>query len=79
MIPDTQALREPAVLILTGQSRSSMRRAVARGEFPAPFRLAPAGARARAVAWSRAEVEKWIAARIAERDAARSYDIAVKE
>jgi prophage regulatory protein len=59
-------LRLPAVRARVGLGKSEIYRRAALGEFPAPVRLG-----ARAVAWNAAEVEAWIAARIAERDAGR--------
>jgi prophage regulatory protein len=38
--------------------------AVRRGDFPKPIRLTP-----RRVAWRESEIEKWKAAKVAERDA----------
>jgi prophage regulatory protein len=57
-------LRLPAVRQRTGKCRSDIYRGIARGTFPAPVKLG-----ARASAWNAAEVDAWIAARIAERDA----------
>lgn len=56
-------LRLPAVKQKTGYSKSSIYLLEARGEFPRRVRLG-----ARAVAWSAAEIEKWIAEKIAARD-----------
>jgi prophage regulatory protein len=53
-------LRLPQVKTLTGLSRSSIYAAVKAGSFPAPFRLGP-----RAVGFSGAAVEAWLAARMA--------------
>lgn len=41
-------------------SESAMRRAIRRGDFPAPVQIAP-----RIVAWSREALDAWKAARIA--------------
>lgn len=65
--PATGALileRLPTVKARTGLSRSEIYRKVAAGDFPAPIKLGE-----RASAWSAAEVDGWIADRIAERDA----------
>lgn len=56
-------LRLPAVLEKTGMTRSSLLSAVKRGEFLAPIQITPTG---RAVAWPEAEVDKWMADRVAD-------------
>jgi prophage regulatory protein len=56
--------RLPKVRARTGLSRSEIYRRIASGTFPAPIKLGE-----RASAWSVAEVDRWIADRIAERDA----------
>lgn len=48
----------------TGKSRSSIYRDIAAGTFPAPVKLGE-----RASAWNAAEIDRWIADRIAARDA----------
>ena len=60
-------LRRPEVEARTGLSRSELYRRIAQGDFPAPVKLGE-----RASAWPAAEVDGWIAARIAERDAGRA-------
>jgi prophage regulatory protein len=55
-------LRE--VMSLTGLGRSSIYQMVAEGRFPASIKLGP-----RAVGWVEQEINDWIEARIAERDA----------
>lgn len=60
-------LRRPEVEARTGLSRSELYRRIAQGDFPAPVKLGE-----RASAWPAAEVDNWIAARIAERDAGRA-------
>jgi predicted DNA-binding transcriptional regulator AlpA len=50
-------------------SRSRLYAALADKSFPTPVKLG-ANANARAVAWPSHEVDAWIAARIAEREAA---------
>ena len=51
-------LRMPTVLRLTGLGRSTIYRLIADNKFPCPVRLGP-----RAVAWRRADVERWSEAR----------------
>lgn len=48
----------------TGKSRTTIYRDIAAGTFPRPLKIG-----ARASAWDSREVDAWIAARIAERDA----------
>lgn len=55
--------RLPRVRARTGLSRSEIYRRIAACDFPAPVKLGE-----RASAWSAAEVDNWIAARIAARD-----------
>jgi prophage regulatory protein len=43
---------------LTGLSRASIRRLVAKGEFPEPIQLAP-----RSVGWQYSAIQKWIEAK----------------
>ena len=57
-------LRLPQVKAQTGLSRSELYRRIALGSFPAPIKIG-----ARASAWSSVEIERWIAERIAQRDA----------
>jgi prophage regulatory protein len=47
-------VRMPAVLRLTGLGRSTIYRLMAEDKFPAPVRLAK-----RAVAWRRADLDRW--------------------
>lgn len=54
-----ELLRRPAVERRTGLSRSTLYALVARGEFPPSIRIT-----ARAVAWTRSSVDRWIADRI---------------
>lgn len=51
-------LRMPAVMRMTGLGRSTIYRLVADRRFPSPVRLGP-----RAVAWRRADLERWSDAR----------------
>ncbi|WP_078757939.1 helix-turn-helix transcriptional regulator [Novilysobacter spongiicola] len=60
-------IRLPAVVAMTGLSRSKIYRRVAAGSFPPQTRLGP-----RTSAWCFHEVSAWINERIAERDAPRS-------
>jgi prophage regulatory protein len=60
-------LRLPEVKAHTGLSRSELYRRIAQGTFPAPVKIG-----VRASAWSSAEVERWKAERIAERDAKKA-------
>ncbi|MCK9365900.1 MAG: AlpA family transcriptional regulator [Metallibacterium scheffleri] len=61
----TSLLRLPQVTAQTGCARSTIYDAIAAGRFPKPIPLG-----SRTVAWSSAEIEQWIAERIAVRDAA---------
>jgi len=47
-------LRMPAVIHMTGLGRSTIYRLVAQDKFPSPVRLA-----SRAIAWRRADLERW--------------------
>ncbi|MGH8031305.1 MAG: helix-turn-helix transcriptional regulator [Luteimonas sp.] len=64
--PDRPTILErlPQVKARTGLSRSEIYRRSTAGDFPAPIKLGE-----RASAWSAAEVDQWIAGRIALRDA----------
>lgn len=53
-----RVLRLPEVIAMVGLRRSSIYGMVAAGMFPRPVRLG-----ARAVAWRRADLEAWLAAR----------------
>ena len=57
-------IRLPEVIKRTGYRRTSIYEKIAEGTFPAPIKLGP-----RAVAWVSEEIDKWLDARIAERDA----------
>lgn len=67
--PDPLAL-EPkrSVLSRVTLSNSELYRRIKAGQFPAPVPLSPDGRR---VAWVRAEVDRWLAERIAQRGAAK--------
>lgn len=56
----TALLRRKQVEAQTGLPRSTLYKLIANGDFPAPIRLT-----AKAVAWSSADVDTWIADRIA--------------
>lgn len=63
---NTQALRKlPQVCSQTGLSAATVYRKVKEGNFPAPVKLG-----ARASAWVGIEIDRWVAERIATRDAA---------
>ncbi len=51
-------LRMPTVMRMTGLGRSTIYRLIADHKFPSPVRLGP-----RAVAWRRADLDQWSAAR----------------
>lgn len=60
MSDDVMLLRLPDVRRRVGLCRSEIYRRIARGEFPAAVRLG-----GRCVAWVSAEINRWIAERIA--------------
>lgn len=60
-------IRLPEALKRTGLSRTRCYVLIARSEFPPPVKLSREG---RAIAFPEAEVDAWIAARIADREAA---------
>ena len=62
---DARLLRLPEVIQLTGLGRCAIYDRMGRGEFPQPVPLTSTRR-----AWVDSEVRAWIAARIAERDAA---------
>jgi prophage regulatory protein len=57
-------LRLPEVRQRTGRSRSRIYADAQAGKFPKPINIGP-----RAIGWIQSEVDDWIAARIAEREA----------
>ncbi|MXW67663.1 MAG: AlpA family transcriptional regulator [Gemmatimonadales bacterium] len=59
--PPTRFLRLPEVMARTGLSRSTIYVRLAAGRFPRPVALG-----GRAVGWIEAEIEEWVAERIAE-------------
>lgn len=58
-------LRLPDVISRTGRSRSRIYSDLQTGSFPKPINIGP-----RAVAWLEDEIDAWIRARVAEREAA---------
>lgn len=58
-------LRLPEVIAKTGRSRSTLYADIEAGKFPKPVKLG-----ARAIGFVADEIDDWIAARIAEREAA---------
>ncbi len=58
-------LRLPEVISRTGRSRSRIYSDLQTCSFPKPINIGP-----RAVAWVESEIDDWIAARVAEREAA---------
>lgn len=66
MSTSTRLLRRPEVEHDTGLARSTLYDAIRAGTFPKPVPLTTS---ARIVAWRSDEVEAWIQARIAARDA----------
>lgn len=63
----SKVLREPEVLVQAGfRSKQALRQAIAAGRFPRSIKIS-----ARSVGWVAAEVDAWLAARVAERDAAQ--------
>lgn len=60
----TRLMRLAEVVERTGRTKSPLYRDIAAGAFPAPVHIGPRAAR-----WVESEVDAWIAARIAERDA----------
>ena len=64
-----RVLRLPAVLEMTSLSESELERRIQRGEFPKPIRLSDSG---RLKGWVEAELEEWLAKRIAAREAGGS-------
>lgn len=60
-------IRLPETLAKTGLSRTRLYEAVSAGTFPKPVKLGPD---ARAIGFVETEIDAWIAARIAQREAA---------
>jgi prophage regulatory protein len=63
--PETRFIRLPEVINRTSLSRSTILRAVARGEFPKPVALSP-----HTRAWDEREVAAWMNGQLAARDRA---------
>ena len=61
-----ELIRLPQVEAMTGRKRSSIYEDMAAGRMPKPIKVGP-----RAVAWLRADIEAWLAERVAERDTAK--------
>lgn len=57
-MPQIAIYRLPAVCEVTGLSKTTIYRLLARGEFPARVKLSP-----RCVGWRVAEIDAWLAAR----------------
>lgn len=66
--PDLQLLRLPEVVERTRLSRSQIYALVKQGEFPPPVKLS-----ANFAVWVAAEIQSWIASRIAARPPARDW------
>ena len=64
MEPTKKFIRLPEVINRTGYRRTSIYEKISEGTFPAPIKLGP-----RAVAWVSEEIDKWMDARVADRDA----------
>ena len=64
-MPQIAIYRLPAVCEITGLSKATIYRLLARGEFPARVKLSP-----RCVGWRVAEIDAWLAARAAVREQA---------
>ena len=60
-----EILRRPAVQRVTGKSRSEIYDDIAKKQFPRPVPLSPGG---HSVGWLKSEVDRWLAARVVERD-----------
>jgi len=69
-------LRRKAVEARTGLGRSHIYQLSKDGRFPRPIPLSPDG---RAVGWLESEIEAWLDARIAERDARASSVMSTRE
>jgi prophage regulatory protein len=67
--PEKKILRLLDVLTLTTLSRTTVLRLMAEGEFPSPFRIGK-----RALAWHRADVERFLAGRPARQSSPRPSD-----
>lgn len=63
--PQTSLIRRKDVQAQTGLARSTLYKLVSSGDFPAPVRITT-----KAVAWTRSDVDSWIAGRIAASKAA---------
>lgn len=54
MLTSQQFLKLPAVIAMSGKSRSSIYAAIKDGQFPAPVHIGP-----RAVAWTSSDIAEW--------------------
>ena len=68
-------LRKPEVIAKVGYSGMHISRLEKAGKFPARIKLNPEG-NGNAVGWLESEIDEWIAARVAERDAAKASEVA---
>ena len=66
--PDGPVLRKPAAMAYTGLGQTQFDELSFSGELPPPIRISDGG---RAVAWIKAELDAWLAERIAKRNADR--------
>jgi predicted DNA-binding transcriptional regulator AlpA len=64
--PIGPVLRRPGARAFVGLGNTQFDQYVEAGDLPAPIRITDNG---RSVAWLRSELEQWLAARIAKRDA----------
>ena len=62
-MPQIAIYRLPAVCEITGLSKATIYRLLARGEFPPRVKLSP-----RCVGWRVAEIDAWLAARAGVRE-----------
>lgn len=62
-VPANTLLRLSDVILRTGLSRATIYARAAKGEFPAPLKIGE-----KSSGWVEAEINRWVADRIAERD-----------
>lgn len=55
----TEPLRLPMVMQITGLARSTIYKLISQNQFPVPIRLSK-----RAVAWLQSEIENWVSSRV---------------
>lgn len=58
--PGVRVIRKPEVLAKVCMSKSQMYRLILAGEFPKPYKLSE-----RVTVWSEAEIDAWLAAKLA--------------